>query len=138
MGNLFARGLGKALLDAATDWLFQRGHERIRLTTGADTRADRFYLARGWRREPVSASEIAYTLARALCAKKKSCQGFFDEHFVQLPLADWVEKTGGGLLVAGCGGGKGAGDTEQEGVGGVSGDPSTGCRVLLRTCTPPR
>jgi len=58
------RGLGKALLDLATDWLFGRGHERIRLTTGAGTRADRFYAARGWRREPVGASEIAYTLER--------------------------------------------------------------------------
>jgi hypothetical protein len=28
------------------------------------TRADRFYAARGWNREPVSATEIAYTLAR--------------------------------------------------------------------------
>jgi len=32
----------------------------------------------------IESSEIAYTLARALCAKKKSCQGFFDEHFVHL------------------------------------------------------
>lgn len=58
------RGLGKALLDQATAWLFEQGHERIRLTTGAGTRADRFYAARGWRREPVGASEIAYTLER--------------------------------------------------------------------------
>ena len=58
------RGLGKALLDRATAWLFEQGHARIRLTTGADTRADRFYAAQGWRREPVSASEIAYTLER--------------------------------------------------------------------------
>ncbi len=58
------RGLGKALLDLATDSLFQQGHERIRLTTGADTRADRFYAARGWRREPVGDSEIAYVLTR--------------------------------------------------------------------------
>jgi GNAT superfamily N-acetyltransferase len=57
-------GLGTALLDQATDWLFARGHARVRLTTGADTRADRFYAARGWNREPVSATEIAYTLAR--------------------------------------------------------------------------
>jgi GNAT superfamily N-acetyltransferase len=58
------RGLGKALLDQATAWLFEQGHERIRLTTGAGTRADRFYAAQGWQREPVSATEIAYTLAR--------------------------------------------------------------------------
>jgi GNAT superfamily N-acetyltransferase len=58
------QGLGKALLAQATDWLFGQGHECIRLTTGAGTRADRFYAAQGWRREPVGASEIAYTLAR--------------------------------------------------------------------------
>ena len=58
------RGLGKALLDLATAWLFERGHAQIRLTTGAHTRADRFYAARGWRRESVGESEIAYTLAR--------------------------------------------------------------------------
>jgi GNAT superfamily N-acetyltransferase len=58
------RGLGKALLAQATDWLFEQGHECIRLTTGAGTRADRFYAAQGWRREPVGESEIAYTLAR--------------------------------------------------------------------------
>lgn len=58
------RGLGKALLAQATDWLFGQGHERIRLTTGAGTRADRFYAAQGWQREPVGESEIAYTLAR--------------------------------------------------------------------------
>jgi GNAT superfamily N-acetyltransferase len=57
-------GLGKALLDQATAWLFERGHDHIRLTTGAGTRADRFYAARGWRREPVSATEIAYFLVR--------------------------------------------------------------------------
>lgn len=58
------RGLGKALLEQATNWLFEQGHEQIRLTTGAGTRADRFYAAQGWRREPVGESEIAYTLAR--------------------------------------------------------------------------
>lgn len=58
------RGLGKALLAQATDWLFEQGHDCIRLTTGAGTRADRFYAAQGWRREPLGASEITYTLAR--------------------------------------------------------------------------
>jgi GNAT superfamily N-acetyltransferase len=58
------RGLGKALLAQATDWLFGQGHARVRLTTGAGTRADRFYAAQGWQREPMSESEIAYTLAR--------------------------------------------------------------------------
>jgi GNAT superfamily N-acetyltransferase len=58
------RGLGKALLEQAANWLFDQGHASIRLTTGAGTRADRFYAAQGWRREPVSGTEIAYFLAR--------------------------------------------------------------------------
>ena len=58
------RGLGKALLERAANWLFAQGHAQIRLTTGAGTRADRFYAAQGWRSAPVSATEIAYTLAR--------------------------------------------------------------------------
>lgn len=58
------RGLGKALLERAVDWLFEAGHDRVRLTTGANTRADRFYAAQGWDRQPVGDSDIAYTLAR--------------------------------------------------------------------------
>jgi GNAT superfamily N-acetyltransferase len=58
------RGLGKALLLQAVDWLFEAGHERVHLTTGADTRADRFYAAQGWERNPVGAFDIGYSLAR--------------------------------------------------------------------------
>jgi GNAT superfamily N-acetyltransferase len=58
------RGLGKALLQQAADWLFELGHERVHLTTGADTRADRFYAAQGWRRNPAGASDIGYSLTR--------------------------------------------------------------------------
>jgi RimJ/RimL family protein N-acetyltransferase len=58
------RGLGKRLLRLAVDWLFERGHDRIHLTTGANTRADRFYARQGWVRKPVSASEIAYSLSK--------------------------------------------------------------------------
>lgn len=58
------RGLGKALLQLAVDWLFAIGHERVRLSTTAGTRADRFYAAQGWQREPVSATEVAYSLAK--------------------------------------------------------------------------
>jgi ATP-dependent Lon protease len=32
----------------------------------------------------IESSEIAYTLTRSLCDKKKNCQGFFDEHFIHL------------------------------------------------------
>lgn len=58
------RGLGKALLGRAADWLFAQGHERVRLTTGANTRADRLYAVQGWDRQPIGDSDIAYTLAR--------------------------------------------------------------------------
>jgi GNAT superfamily N-acetyltransferase len=58
------RGLAKSLLKQAGDWLFGLGHGTIRLTTSANTRADRFYAAQGWSREPVGASEVAYSLTR--------------------------------------------------------------------------
>lgn len=39
---------GRRLHDAAVAWLFDQGHDRIWLTTSAQTRAQRFYLAAGW------------------------------------------------------------------------------------------
>ena len=59
------QGLGKSLLAQAVDWLFEIGHDRVHLSTGANTRADRFYAAQGWLREPLSALEIAYSLRSA-------------------------------------------------------------------------
>lgn len=58
------RGLAKSLLRLATDWLFELGHERIHLTTGAGTRADHFYAAQGWVREPTKGRDIAYSLLK--------------------------------------------------------------------------
>lgn len=58
------RGLGKSLLGLAANWLFDLGHARIHLTTGAGTRADCFYAAQGWVREPTGGSEIAYSLLK--------------------------------------------------------------------------
>jgi GNAT superfamily N-acetyltransferase len=58
------RGLGKTLLKQAADWLFESGYDRIHLTTTANTRADRFYAAQGWLRQPVSSYEIAYSLTK--------------------------------------------------------------------------
>lgn len=63
------RGLGKLLLAQAAEWLFETGHEAVHLTTGAGTRADRFYAAQGWRREPVSATDIAYSLSKPRTVK---------------------------------------------------------------------
>ena len=43
------RGYGKALHSAVTSWLWSLGHERLWLSTTPGTRAERFYLAQGWR-----------------------------------------------------------------------------------------
>jgi GNAT superfamily N-acetyltransferase len=58
------QGLGQALLRQAVDWLFETGHDCVHLTTGADTRADRFYSAQGWMRTPLSATDVKYSLSR--------------------------------------------------------------------------
>ena len=57
-------GYGQALLREAAGWLFALGHAHVRLTTGAGTRADRFYAAQGWRRDAVDGKDAAFTLAR--------------------------------------------------------------------------
>ena len=43
------RGHGRALLDAALARLVENGHRQAWLTTGAGTRAERFYREHGWR-----------------------------------------------------------------------------------------
>jgi GNAT superfamily N-acetyltransferase len=58
------QGLGQSLLKQAVDWLFQIGHECVYLTTGANTRADRFYCAQGWTRSATSSSDVAYSLTK--------------------------------------------------------------------------
>jgi GNAT superfamily N-acetyltransferase len=57
-------GFGQSLLKLAVDWLFQIGHDCIHLTTGANTRADRFYSKQGWTRAPVSSTNVEYSLPR--------------------------------------------------------------------------
>jgi GNAT superfamily N-acetyltransferase len=60
------RGLGRALLDVATRWLFARGVASIGLTTTPASRADRFYAAAGWQRGGIDAKgEVAYRLVDA-------------------------------------------------------------------------
>jgi len=56
------QGIGRSLLRQAVAWLFETGHARVHLTTGANTRADRFYAEQGWTRAPVSATEVGYAL----------------------------------------------------------------------------
>jgi GNAT superfamily N-acetyltransferase len=42
------RGYGTALHAVAVDWLWSLGHKRLWLGTGPGTRAERFYLSKGW------------------------------------------------------------------------------------------
>ncbi|MGB9108121.1 MAG: GNAT family N-acetyltransferase [Telluria sp.] len=58
-------GYGQALLKLAVDWLFEIGHDRVTLTTGAGTRADRFYAEQGWTRTPLGGTNVAYALTRS-------------------------------------------------------------------------
>jgi len=59
------RGAGKQLLRLAADWLFEIGHDEVRLGTQANTRADRFYAAQGWTRGDMKDEvEVWFTLRR--------------------------------------------------------------------------
>jgi GNAT superfamily N-acetyltransferase len=58
-------GAGKRLLRLAADWLFEIGHDELRLGTEANTRADRFYAAQGWTRGDMKDNiEVRYRLRR--------------------------------------------------------------------------
>ena len=60
------RGVGRALLAVATQWLFARGAASIALTTSPDTRADHFYASAGWQRGDIDhKGEVAYRLSAA-------------------------------------------------------------------------
>lgn len=57
------KGIGSRLLKLATGWLFAKGATSIGLSTETDTRADRFYQSRGWKRGEVKANgEVIYRL----------------------------------------------------------------------------
>lgn len=43
------RRYGKALHSTVVNWLWSLGHTRLWLTTERGTRAERFYIAEGWR-----------------------------------------------------------------------------------------
>lgn len=59
------RGIGKHLLALMADYLFALGHEKIVLSTSADTRADTFYASQGWERGKMKDDvEVHYSLAR--------------------------------------------------------------------------
>ncbi|HTD05777.1 GNAT family N-acetyltransferase [Undibacterium sp.] len=59
------RGAGKVLLDLASDYLFSLGNRKVSLGTQANTRADAFYLSRGWERGGMlNDIEVGYVLHR--------------------------------------------------------------------------
>lgn len=64
------RGYGKALLDTMVGWMWTLGHAQLTLTTEPGTRAERFYIAQGWRRlGMVGTGEIRLELARPPTAR---------------------------------------------------------------------
>lgn len=56
------QGMATGLLKLAVSWLFGLGYQRVKLSTGRDTRADRFYAGQGWRRASVNAKDVEYVL----------------------------------------------------------------------------
>lgn len=57
-------GLAKHLLKLAVNWLFELGHQSVKLDTTAHTRADRFYVMQGWTRASVSPTSARFTFSR--------------------------------------------------------------------------
>ena len=57
-------GHAKALHSTMVNWLWSQGHERLWLTTGPNTRAERFYLAQGWQPCSIVDRELRLELAR--------------------------------------------------------------------------
>lgn len=59
------RGHGRVLHDTMVDWLFAQGLQRLELSTGIGTRAQRFYEAAGWRATGrCHGDEMGYELLR--------------------------------------------------------------------------
>jgi GNAT superfamily N-acetyltransferase len=56
------RGLARHLLALATNWLFSLGFAQVSLSTGAETRAERFYLQQGWQRDAANSGEVFFVL----------------------------------------------------------------------------
>jgi GNAT superfamily N-acetyltransferase len=66
------RGIAKRLLRLAVDWLFEQGAESVHLTTGAGTRADKFYAAQGWTRAAISETESGFRIFRSAIQPDRS------------------------------------------------------------------
>lgn len=62
--GLDRRGIGRSLLDAMVQWLYGVAPQPIWLSTEPNTRAERFYVAAGWRRVRVEANgEVRFELS---------------------------------------------------------------------------
>lgn len=60
-----ALGFGRSLHDAMVAWLWEHELERLTLTTAPGTRAERFYVAAGWRKLGMTErGEIRFELGR--------------------------------------------------------------------------
>lgn len=58
------RGIAKALLSLAANWLFEQGHDCVKLSTSSGTRADRFYASQGWTRTVLNERNVEFRLSR--------------------------------------------------------------------------
>jgi GNAT superfamily N-acetyltransferase len=59
------RGYGKVLHSTVVNWLWSLGHRRLWLTTKPGTRAERFYISRGWQPGGIASSgELRLELTR--------------------------------------------------------------------------
>lgn len=65
------RGIARQLLDRAVEWLFAQGCQAVRLSTGANTRADGFYARHGWTLERVENKEAFYVLNNTVTHKPR-------------------------------------------------------------------
>ena len=59
-------GIATGLLETACQWLQEIGKRHVVLSTAAGTRADRFYMARGWQRDaPDVEGDVRFTKSLA-------------------------------------------------------------------------
>lgn len=65
------RGIARRLLELAVEWLFAQGCQAVRLSTGANTRADGFYARQGWLLERVENNEAFYVLNNTVTHKPR-------------------------------------------------------------------
>jgi GNAT superfamily N-acetyltransferase len=65
------RGIARQLLELAVAWLFAQGRDAVRLSTGANTRADGFYARLGWSLERVEGNEAFYVLNSTVTHKPR-------------------------------------------------------------------